>query len=155
MDTVTPGFSSDPISFVFRCQGTGCVWNCLARSVASGQYRSDSQQCPTEGSHRPTKCFTCADAIISPSAMHTVVEALFWFHPLVWMAGEADWWPSGSARVMKPFFNPDMTRPNYAEGILKVCRSNVTTPRMYGPACPDPISGNESRSLWKIEELTN
>jgi bla regulator protein blaR1 len=67
----------------------------------------------------------CRDNLTA--ALHMCVEAIFWFHPLVWWIGakmieerERDCDESVLARGSRP--------GDYAQGILKVCRSYVESP---------------------------
>ena len=69
------------------------------------------------------------------SALHTIVQALFWFHPLVWWLGNrlvVERERACDEAVLQLGFEP----ADYAEGILKVCKSYLTA-----PACMAGISG--------------
>ena len=61
------------------------------------------------------------------AAMHTVVQALFWFHPLVWWLGNRlvdERERACDEAVLQSGHDP----ADYAEGILKVCKSNLMMP---------------------------
>jgi len=65
------------------------------------------------------------------SAMHMIVEALFWFHPLVW------WLGARLVHEREKACDEDVLRwggtPKvYAEGILKVCEFCLETPLLCG-----------------------
>jgi GWxTD domain-containing protein len=78
------------------------------------------------------------------SAMHTVVEALFWFHPLVWWLGKRlidERERACDEAVLQSGHDP----ADYAEGILRVCRSNVMT-----PACLAGVSGSDLKKRIEV-----
>lgn len=61
------------------------------------------------------------------AAMHMLVEALFWFHPLVWWIGARlveERERACDEEVLRMGKEPEV----YAEGILKVCRFYVESP---------------------------
>jgi GWxTD domain-containing protein len=69
------------------------------------------------------------------SALHTIVEATFWFHPLVWWLGNRlliERERACDEAVLQLGCDP----ADYAEGILKICKSYLTA-----PACMAGISG--------------
>ena len=72
------------------------------------------------------------------AAIHMLVEALFWFHPLVWWLGgrlidERE--RACDEEVLRIGGEPEA----YAEGILTVCRSYIESP----VACVSGISGSD------------
>ena len=70
------------------------------------------------------------------AAIHMVVEALFWFHPLVWWLGarlNAERERACDESVLAAGGDPRI----YAEGILKVCRLYLQSPL----ACAAGVSG--------------
>jgi bla regulator protein BlaR1 len=79
------------------------------------------------------------------AAIHMIVEALFWFHPLIWWIG---------ARLMEErerACDEDVLRLGsepqvYAEGILKVCKFYVESPL----TCVAGVTGNnlKKRMEW-------
>ena len=83
------------------------------------------------------------------AAMHMIVEAVFWFHPLVWWIG---------ARLVEErerACDEEVLRLGneaqvYAESILKVCQFYIESPL----ACVSGVTGSdlrsESRELHKI-----
>ena len=80
------------------------------------------------------------------AAIHMLVEALFWFHPLVW-------WLGGRMIVEREracdetVIQSGSNRRVYAEGILKVCQLYVEPPL----ACVSGVSGGTLRK--RIEEI--
>ena len=59
--------------------------------------------------------------------VHTVVEILFWFHPLAWWLGHRlreERERACDEAVLRRGANPDA----YTEGLLRVCRYYVETP---------------------------
>ena len=72
------------------------------------------------------------------SALHMVVEAIFWFHPLVWWLG-ARLVEERERACDEDVLELGSERQIYAEGILKVCEFCVTSPlaRMSGVAGGD------------------
>jgi GWxTD domain-containing protein len=79
------------------------------------------------------------------SAMHTVVAALFWFHPQVWWLGNRlidERERACDEAVLQSGHDP----ADYAEGILRVCRSNVMP-----PACLAGVSGSDLKK--RIEAI--
>jgi GWxTD domain-containing protein len=78
------------------------------------------------------------------AAMHTVVEALFWFHPLVWWLGDRlvdERERACDEAVLQMGFEP----ADYAEGILKVCKSNLMM-----PACVAGVSGSNLKRRIEV-----
>ena len=78
------------------------------------------------------------------SALHTVVEALFWFHPLVWWLGTRlidERERACDEAVLQAGHHP----VDYAEGILKVCRSSAMS-----PACLAAVSGSNLRKRIEV-----
>jgi GWxTD domain-containing protein len=78
------------------------------------------------------------------AAVHTAVQALFWFHPLVWWLGNRlvdERERACDEAVLQSGHAPE----DYAEGILKVCRSNVMT-----PACLAGVSGSNLRKRIEV-----
>jgi uncharacterized protein (TIGR03435 family) len=81
-------------------------------------------------------------------ALHLIVEALFWYHPLVWWLG---------ARIFherEKACDEDVLRWGcasqvYAEGILKVCEFCIASPL----ACVAGVSGSDLRK--RIEAIMN
>ena len=69
------------------------------------------------------------------AAMHMLVEALFWFHPLVWWLGSrlGEEREHACDESVLAAGNPPLV---YAEGILKVCRFYIQS-----PACASGVSG--------------
>jgi GWxTD domain-containing protein len=69
------------------------------------------------------------------AALHTIVEAVFWFHPLVWWLGSRlveERERACDEAVLLLGCDPS----DYAEGILRICKSYVTS-----PACMSGVSG--------------
>jgi GWxTD domain-containing protein len=78
------------------------------------------------------------------AAMHTVVQALFWFHPLVWWLGirlVAERERACDEAVLQSGHDPAA----YAEGILKVCKSNLMM-----PACVAGVSGSNLKKRIEV-----
>jgi len=78
------------------------------------------------------------------AAMHTVVQALFWFHPLVWWLGNrlvAERERACDEAVLQSGHDP----AEYAEGILKVCKSNLMM-----PACVAGVSGSNLKKRIEV-----
>jgi beta-lactamase regulating signal transducer with metallopeptidase domain len=81
-------------------------------------------------------------------ALHLIVEAVFWYHPLVWWVG---------ARIFherEKACDEDVLRWGcasqvYAEGILKVCEFCIASPL----ACAAGVSGSDLRK--RIEAIMN
>ncbi|MBV9158433.1 MAG: TIGR03435 family protein, partial [Acidobacteriaceae bacterium] len=61
------------------------------------------------------------------SAIHMIVEAVFWFHPLVWWIG-ARLIQERERACDEAVLNLGSKPHDYAEGILKVCKSYVESP---------------------------
>ncbi len=79
------------------------------------------------------------------AAIHTVVEALFWFHPLVWWIEDRLAWERELAcdqEVVRAGSDPE----TYAEGILSVCRFHLEPPLAW-------ISGMAGSNLRKRIEV--
>ena len=80
------------------------------------------------------------------AAIHMLVEALFWFHPLVW-------WLGGRMLIEREracdetVIQSGSNRRVYAEGILKVCQLYVEPPL----PCVSGVSGGTLRE--RIEEI--
>ena len=80
------------------------------------------------------------------AAIHMFVEALFWFHPLVWWLGKRMMQERERAcdeEVLRRTGDPEM----YAEGILNVCRFYVESPL----ACVAGTTGSNLKR--RIEEI--
>jgi GWxTD domain-containing protein len=78
------------------------------------------------------------------AAMHTVVQALFWFHPLVWWLGNRlvdERERACDEAVLHAGHDP----ADYAEGILKVCKSNLMM-----PACVAGVSGSNLQKRIEV-----
>jgi GWxTD domain-containing protein len=78
------------------------------------------------------------------AAMHTVVQALFWFHPLVWWLGSRlvdERERACDEAVLQAGHDP----ADYAEGILKVCKSNLMM-----PACVAGVSGSNLKKRIEV-----
>ncbi len=78
------------------------------------------------------------------AAMHTVVQALFWFHPLVWWLGNRlvdERERACDEAVLQSGHDP----ADYAEGILKVCKSNLMM-----PACVAGVSGSNLKKRIEV-----
>jgi beta-lactamase regulating signal transducer with metallopeptidase domain len=78
--------------------------------------------------------------------LHMLVEALFWFHPLIWWVGSrlvAERERACDEHVLAEGHSPE----SYAEGILKVCEHFLQS----GLACVASISGSNLR--LRIEEI--
>ena len=69
------------------------------------------------------------------AAIHMLVEAVFWFYPLVWWL-RSRWLRNGSEPVMKPCCNRAAMLEDYAEGILNVCKFYVESPWL---ACRESV----------------
>lgn len=72
------------------------------------------------------------------AAVHMLVEALFWFHPLVWLIGGrliAERERACDESVLALGHDPEI----YAGGILKVCKFCVQSPL----ACASGVSGSD------------
>jgi len=79
------------------------------------------------------------------AAMHTIVEAVFWFHPLVWWLGNRlvdERERACDEAVLKLGCEP----AEYAEGILKICKRYVVA-----PACVAGVSGSNLKK--RIEAI--
>jgi bla regulator protein BlaR1 len=79
------------------------------------------------------------------AAIHTIVEALFWFHPLVWWVGARlveERERACDEHVLRLGTEPQV----YAEGILKVCKFYVESPL----TCVAGVTGNnlKKRMEW-------
>jgi bla regulator protein BlaR1 len=80
------------------------------------------------------------------AAVHMVVEALFWFHPLVWWIGARlveERERACDEHVLSVFGEPR----TYAEGIVNVCRQYVEAPL----ACVSGVSGAHLKQ--RVEEI--
>jgi bla regulator protein BlaR1 len=80
------------------------------------------------------------------AGLHSIVEAIFWFHPAVWWIGErliAERERACDEAVLQSGNNPEI----YAEGILKVCEHYVKAPL----ACASGVSGSSLRT--RIEAI--
>lgn len=80
------------------------------------------------------------------SALHMLVEAIFWFHPLVWWIGTrlvAERERACDEEVVKLGNEPRV----YAEGILKVCEVYLESPL----ACVAGVTGSNLKQ--RIEEI--
>jgi len=80
------------------------------------------------------------------AAIHMVVEALFWFHPLVWWIGARmveERERACDEEVLRLGKAPEV----YAEGILKVCRFYVESPI----ECVSGVTGSDLKK--RIEEI--
>ena len=80
------------------------------------------------------------------AAMHMVVEAVFWFHPLVWWIGARlvhERERACDEEVLRTFGEPRV----YAEGILNVCKRYVDA-RL---ACVSGVSGSDLKA--RIEAI--
>jgi GWxTD domain-containing protein len=78
------------------------------------------------------------------AALHTIVEAMFWFHPLVWWLGNRlvdERERACDEAVLQMGFPP----ADYAEGILKVCKGYVAA-----PACVAGVSGSNLRKRIEV-----
>ena len=78
------------------------------------------------------------------AALHTLVEAMFWFHPLVWWLGNRlvdERERACDEAVLRMGFPP----ADYAEGILKVCKSYVAA-----PACVSGVSGSNLKKRIEV-----
>jgi bla regulator protein BlaR1 len=80
------------------------------------------------------------------AAMHMIVEALFWFHPLVWWLGNRMMQERERAcdeEVLRRTGEPEV----YAEGILNVCKFYLESPLV----CVAGITGSNLKQ--RIEEI--
>jgi hypothetical protein len=80
------------------------------------------------------------------AAVHMVVEALFWFHPLVWWIGARlvdERERACDEHVLSVFGEPR----TYAEGIVNICRQYVEAPL----ACVSGVSGAHLKQ--RVEEI--
>ncbi len=80
------------------------------------------------------------------AAIHMVVEALFWFHPLVWWIGARmveERERACDEEVLRSGKEPEV----YAEGILKVCRFYIESPI----ECVAGVTGSDLKR--RIEEI--
>jgi bla regulator protein blaR1 len=80
------------------------------------------------------------------AALQTIVEALFWFHPLVWWIGNrliSEREKACDEAVLRSGKDPE----TYAEGILKVCEFYLKAP----VACVSGVSGSNLRQ--RIEAI--
>ena len=87
------------------------------------------------------------------ASIHMLVEALFWFHPLVWWIGARlieERERACDEAVVRSGNDPNV----YAEGILKVCRSYVASDL----ACVSGVSGADLKTrlegIMKTNDLT-
>ena len=80
------------------------------------------------------------------AAIHMVVEAVFWFHPLVWWIG-ARLIEERERACDEEVLRMGSERQVYAEGILNVCRFYVESPL----ACVSGVTGSNLRK--RIEEI--
>lgn len=74
------------------------------------------------------------------SALHMVVETLFWFHPMVWWIGArliAEREKACDEAVLTEGHEPDV----YAEGIIRICRGYVSSPL----PCASGVSGADMK----------
>jgi uncharacterized protein (TIGR03435 family) len=86
----------------------------------------------------------CRDNLTA--AMHMIVEALFWFHPLVWWLGArliAERERACDEEVLRQGIEPQV----YAEGILQVCTVCLKSPL----ACVAGVTGSSLKK--RIEEI--
>jgi hypothetical protein len=82
------------------------------------------------------------------AAVHILVEALFWFHPLIWWLGKrlvAEREQACDEQVLADGHLPE----NYAEGILRVCEHYLES----SLACAAGVSGANLRQ--RIEAIMN
>jgi uncharacterized protein (TIGR03435 family) len=80
------------------------------------------------------------------AALHMVVEAIFWFHPLVW------WMESTLVAERERACDEEVVRRGsepevYAEGILKVCEHYLQSPQL----CVSGVSGADLRK--RIDQI--
>ena len=87
------------------------------------------------------------------ASIHMLVEALFWFHPLVWWIGARlieERERACDEAVVRSGHDPHV----YAEGILRVCRSYVAS----SLACVSGVSGADLKirleGIMKTNDLT-
>jgi len=79
---------------------------------------------------------------------HTLVQALFWFHPLLWFIGAK--LLEERERACDQHVLDSGTRPKiYAEGILKVCRSSLESTAVCGCG----IAGSDLKK--RMEDIMN
>ena len=84
----------------------------------------------------------CRDNLIA--SIHMIVQALFWFHPLVWFTGSRLVFERELAcdeSVLKSGKNPGV----YAEGILKVCEYYFKAPLV----CVSGVVGSNLKNVWR------
>jgi beta-lactamase regulating signal transducer with metallopeptidase domain len=79
------------------------------------------------------------------AAIHMLVEALFWFHPLVWWLG-ARLVVERERACDEAVIQSGRDRHAYAEGILRICQRYVEP-----PLCSAGVSGGSLRT--RIEEI--
>ena len=79
------------------------------------------------------------------AALHTVVQAVFWFHPLVWWLG-GKLVDERERACDEAVLQLGFDRVEYAEGILQVCRSYLKS-----PACVAGVSGSNLKK--RIEAI--
>src|SRR5207249_5075322 len=72
------------------------------------------------------------------SAIHMIVEAIFWFHPLVWWIG-ARLVEERERACDEAVLSLGSEPHDYAEAILKVCSQYVESPL----ACTSGVSGSD------------
>jgi beta-lactamase regulating signal transducer with metallopeptidase domain len=80
------------------------------------------------------------------AALHMFVEALFWFHPLVWWLGSR-LVAERERACDEDVIRSGTDRQTYAEGILKACRLYVEPPLL----CVTGVSGGTLRQ--RIEDI--
>jgi beta-lactamase regulating signal transducer with metallopeptidase domain len=83
------------------------------------------------------------------AAIHMIVEAVFWFHPLVWWIGARlmdERERACDEHVLRIFREPRA----YAEGILKICKLYVESPL----ACVSGVTGSTNVKK-RIEDIMN
>jgi beta-lactamase regulating signal transducer with metallopeptidase domain len=79
------------------------------------------------------------------AAIHMLVEALFWFHPMVWWLG-ARMVVERERACDEAVIQSGRDRHAYAEGILRICQRYVEP-----PLCSAGVSGGSLRT--RIEEI--
>jgi GWxTD domain-containing protein len=79
------------------------------------------------------------------AAIHTIVEAVFWFHPLVWLLG-ARLVDERERACDEAVLHLGCAPSDYAEGILKICKSYTRV-----PACVAGVSGSNLKK--RIEAI--
>src|SRR5262249_53507356 len=75
------------------------------------------------------------------AGVHMIVQALYWFHPLVWWIGARlldERERACDEEVLRLGSAPEV----YAEGILKACRYAIEWP----PACAAGVTGSDLRT---------